>query len=147
MKRIILTLAAAFAALSMFAQNDKADNILGTYNAGAGKDAYKVKIEKMPDASYKASICWLADPYDESGKIAKDTKNPDKALRDTPMDKVVLISGLKYNKEKQRWDGAKIYDPQRGIKVNVTVSFENAKKLNVRGTVMGIGETVVWTKE
>ena len=38
MKRIILTLAAAFAAFSLFAQNDKADNILGVYNAGAGKD-------------------------------------------------------------------------------------------------------------
>ena len=147
MKRIILTLAAAFAALSLFAQNNKADNIVGIYNAGAGKDAYKVKIEKMPDASYKASICWLADPYDADGKISTDTKNPDKSLRSTPMDKVVLISGLKYNSEKQRWDGAKIYDPQRGIKVNVTLSFENSKKLNVRGTVMGIGETVTWTRD
>lgn len=147
MKRLILTIAAAFAALSLFAQNDKADNILGVYNAGVGKDAYKVKFEKMPDATYKASICWLADLYDANGKVYTDTKNPDKSLRGTPMDKVVLISGLKYNAEKQRWDGAKIYDPERGIKVNVTLSFENAKKLNVRGTVMGIGETVVWTKE
>ena len=51
------------------------------------------------------------------------------------------------NSEKQRWDGAKIYDPQRGIKVNVTLSFDSPKKLLVRGTVFGIGETVTWTKE
>ena len=147
MKKIILTLAAAFAAIALFAQNDKADNILGTYKAGVGKDAYKIQIVKSADNSYKASICWLAERCDASGKVYTDVKNPDKSLRNVPMDKVVLISGLKYNSEKQRWDGAKIYDPQRGIKVNVTLSFDSPKKLLVRGTVFGIGETVTWTKE
>lgn len=147
MKKIILTLVAAFAAFALFAQNDKADNIIGIYKAGSGKDAYKIQIVKSPDASYKASICWLAESRDASGKVLTDVKNPDKSLRNVPLDKVVLISGLRYNSEKKRWDGAKIYDPQRGIKVNVNVSFDGPKALKVRGTVFGIGETVTWTKE
>ena len=146
MKRIILALAAMFAALSLAAQNDKADNILGVYNAGKGKDAYKVKFEKMTDGTYRAQICWVATKVKEDGSPNVDSKNPDKSLRNTPMDKVVLISGLKYNKEKQRWDGAKIYDPNRGIRVNVTIAFDSPKVLGVRGTVFGIGETVLWTK-
>ena len=147
MKRFLLALAALFAALSLSAQNNNGDNILGVYNAGKGKDAYKVKFEKITDGTYRAQICWVATKVKEDGSPNVDSKNPDKSLRNTPMDKVVLISGLKYNKEKQRWDGAKIYDPNRGIRVNVTISFDSPKVLGVRGTVFGIGETVLWNKE
>ncbi|MCR5518722.1 MAG: DUF2147 domain-containing protein [Bacteroidales bacterium] len=147
MKKIILTLVAVFAAISLLAQNDKADNILGIYKAGYDQEAYKVQIVKSPDGSYKASICWVSETRDANGKIMTDIKNPDKSLRNVPLDKVVLISGLKYNNAKKRWDGAKIYDPVRGIKVSATLSFDSPKILKVRGSVLGIGETVVWTKE
>ncbi|MBO4341305.1 MAG: DUF2147 domain-containing protein [Bacteroidales bacterium] len=147
MKRLLFAIAALFVSVSLFAQNDKGDNILGIYVCGTGKDAYKVKFVKLTDGNYRASICWVADPYEPDGSLSRDVKNPDKSLRDTPMDKVVLINGLKYNAAKQQWDGAKIYDPTRGIRVNVTVKFDDPKTLKVRGTVLGIGETAIWVRE
>lgn len=146
MKYFFTTLAVAvLCTLSAFAQNDKADNIIGKYICGTGKDAYKVEITKQTDG-YKCQIFWVADPLDENGKPSLDTKNPDKSLRSVPMDRVVLFTGLKYNSEKKHWSDTKIYDPNRGIKVKVTISFDSPKVLKVRGTVFGIGETVTWNR-
>lgn len=146
MKHLFTTIAVAvLCTLSAFAQNDKADNILGKYICGTGKDAYKVEITKQADG-YKCQIFWVADPLDENGKPSLDTKNPDKSLRSVPMDRVVLFTGLKYNAEKKHWSDTKIYDPNRGIRVKVTISFDNPKVLKVRGTVFGIGETVTWNR-
>ena len=63
------------------------------------------------------------------------------------MDKVVLFSGLSYDSAKKQWSGAKIYDPQRGISVKMTARFENADTLIIRGTVLGIGESISWKRE
>ena len=146
MKRFLTTITlAALCTISVFAQNDKADNIIGKYICGTGKDAYKVEITKQSDG-YKCQIFWVADPLDENGKPSLDTKNPDKSLRNVPMDRVVLFTGLKYNAEKKHWTDTKIYDPNRGIKVKVTINFDNPKVLKVRGTVLGIGETVTWNR-
>lgn len=147
MKKLILAVSALFLSLGLLAQNNKAGNIVGIYNCGTGKDAYKVKITAQADGTYKGTICWVADRLDENGKVKTDTKNPDKSLRNTPMDKVVLFSGLAYDAEKQHWTGAKIYDPNRGIRVKMTAKFEGPSSLVVRGTVLGIGESVSWAKE
>ena len=147
MKKIMLALCAFLVSFITYAQNDKADNILGKYFSTQGKDSYRVQITKQSDGTYKGTIYWLSDPYEKDGSISLDKKNPDKSLRNTPMDKVVLFSGLSYNKEKKQWDGAKIYDPQRGISVKMTARFEDAGTLIIRGTVLGIGESISWKKE
>ena len=146
MKKIILALCALLFSVVAFSQNDNPDSIVGTYEAGVGVDAYKIRIVKLDDGTYQGAVCWLADPLDANGKVKVDTKNPNKALRGTPMDKVVIFSGLKYDAAKQQWSDAKIYDPDRGISVKMTARFENATKLVVRGTVQGIGERVAWNK-
>ena len=145
-KFLSIALAFSLGCLSLSAQNDKADNIIGKYSSVQGEDGYKVNFFKAADGTYTAQIYWLANPYNKDGSISYDTKNPDKSLRNTPSDRIVLIKGLKYNAEKKRWDGAKIYDPQRGIKVNVDCHFEGAKSLKLHATVLGIGETVTWTR-
>ena len=147
MKKMILALFALFFSIVLFAQNDKADNIIGTYLCGTGIDAYRVRIERLSDGSYKGTVCWTADLYDTSGKKKTDVKNPDKALRNVPMDQVVIFTGLQYNAEKQHWSDTKIYDPDRGIRVKMTAKFEGGKTLVVRGTVLGVGEKVSWVKE
>jgi len=147
MKKILPVLCAILFSLSAAAQNDKADNIIGTYLAGSGDDAYKVQITKLPDGTYKGAVCWTANPYDKDGKLSLDTKNPNKALRSTPLNKIELFSGLAYDSGKQNWSGTKIYDPNRGIQVKMTAKFESPGKLVVRGTVLGIGESITWIKE
>jgi len=148
MKKYILSLAAMLlCAVAALAQNDKADNIIGRYVCGEGSDAYKVKISKEEGSdTYKCQIYWVANILDEEGNISLDTKNPDKSLRSKRIDEVVLFTGLKYNAEKACWDGTKIYDPNRGIRVKATISFADNEILKVRGTVLGIGETVIWQR-
>lgn len=89
---------------------------------------------------------YLRDIYDKNGKKILDEKNPDKSLRNIPCDQIVLIKGLKYNAAKHQWDGAKIYDPQRGLRVNVTINFTNEGRLRLHASVLGIGETIYWDK-
>ena len=58
----------------------------------------------------------------------------------------MIVKGLKYLKGDKQWCDAKIYDPSKGIRVNVTAEFESEKKLKLRGTVFGIGTTIYWQK-
>jgi uncharacterized protein (DUF2147 family) len=147
MKRFLIALCAFLLSMGAFAQNDKADNIVGTYLCGTGKEAYKVQIVKLADGTYRGAVCWTAHLYDDNGKVRTDVKNPDKTLRNVPMDKVVVFSGLQYDARKQHWSGTKIYDPNRGLRVKMTAKFEQTGTLVVRGTVLGIGESVTWVKQ
>ena len=56
------------------------------------------------------------------------------------------VQGLKYDAGDKTWGDAKIYDPSKGIRVNVTAEFVSADKLKLRGTILGIGTTIYWTK-
>lgn len=150
MKKIFLTLLCVIlATLPLCAQNtmnDHADNLLGDYAGSQEGNDFKARISKKSDGTYKIQVIWMKNDKDANGKKFLDTKNPDKSLRNTPCDQIVIVDGLKYNEKKHRWDDAKIYDPVRGIKAKCTAEFANDKELKIRGSVMGIGETVTWKK-
>lgn len=136
----------AIPALAQNKLNNVADSVLGEYESVQEGDAYKVRVTKKADGTYKAQIFWVKNDRDAKGNKELDVKNPDKSLRNVPVDKVVLIDGLKYMADKKVWGGTKIYDPQRGIKANVTVKFEADGRLCLRGTILGIGESAYWTR-
>lgn len=149
MKKFIFALV-AFAAFSLtsFAQNlnAKGDNIVGEYLTDRGGSKSKVRVTKAANGTYTAQLFWVEQPLDKDGKKRKDVKNPDKKLRNVDIDKVVLIQGLRYDAEEQEWSGAKIYDPSKGIRVNVEVEFVEPKKLKLFGNIWGIGTTIYWQK-
>ena len=126
--------------------NDKADNIVGTYSGQQGGDRFRAKIVKLTDGTYRGQIIWLENDRDAQGNKLTDVNNPDKSKRNTPADRIVIFSGLAYDAERHRWGGTKIYDPQRGIRANMTAEFTADGKLRIKGTVLGIGETVYWQK-
>ena len=152
MKRILLTLIFLCATSGMSplnaetSQNDKGDNIVGEYKGFHSGSDFKVRFTRNNDGTYNAQMTFVGNLLDAKGNVQYDVKNSDKSRRNVPLDKVVIIDGLKYNAEKKQWDGAKIYDPQRGIKVKVTAKFIDDNKLRLRGSVLGIGESVVWEK-
>ena len=150
MKKFIVAIICAVAfAMPSFAQglNDKADNIIGEYQTDRGGSKSKVRISKNADGSYDAQVFWVENPYEADGKTKrKDVKNPDKALRNVPVDQIVLVKGLKYDPESKSWGGAKIYDPTKGLKVNATAEFETADKLKLRRTILGMGVTLYWVR-
>ena len=125
----------------------EADRIVGEYSTVHQGEPSKVRIFRNPDGSYTAQVFWIQNRLDKDGKVRLDEKNPDKSLRDTPCDRIVLIRGMRYLAEKDCWTDAKIYDPVRGFRANVRCFFnETGKILYVRGSIMGMSETVQWKK-
>lgn len=47
---------------------------------------------------------------------------------------------------KKQWDGGRIYDPQRGLVVNLTIRKLPDGNLSVKGSLMGISETFTWNR-
>ena len=150
MKKVILVLfCAMLAVVPAFSQaslNSKADNIVGEYLTDRGGSKSKVRVTKAADGTYTAQLFWVENPNDAKGNKRKDVNNPDRNLRNVDIDKVVIVKGLKYLKDDKMWGDAKIYDPSKGIRVNVTAEFVSANKLKLRGTVFGIGTTIYWQK-
>lgn len=126
--------------------NSNGDNILGEYISDRGGSKSKIKVTKEEDGTYMAQVYWVENELDKDGNKRKDVKNPDKKLRNVDIDKVVLIKGLKYNANKQKWSGADIYDPTMGMKVDVDVEFVSPTKLKLFGNILGIGKKVYWEK-
>ncbi|MBR3884163.1 MAG: DUF2147 domain-containing protein [Bacteroidaceae bacterium] len=149
MKQLFVTLFCAIVfAMPSFAQNmnDNGDNIVGEYLTDRGGSKSKVRVTKAADGTYTAQMFWVEKPLDKNGNKRKDVKNPDEKLRNVDIDKVVIVKGLKYLKEDKEWGDAKIYDPSKGIRVNVSAEFIEPKKLKLRGTIFGIGTTIYWQK-
>ena len=129
------------------ALNEKADNIVGTYSGKQGDDKFKVKVTKQNDDTYQGQVIWLEHDRDAKGNKLLDTKNPDKGLRSKPADQIVLFSGLKYDAKKHCWNNTKIYDPQRGLRAHMAAEFTSDGRLRVKGSLVGISESVYWTRE
>lgn len=126
--------------------NDRADNIIGTYSGKQGDDKFKAKIVKLTDGTYRGQVIWIEHDKDAQGNKILDKKNPDKSLRTVPTDRVVLFTGLKYDAKNRRWNDTKIYDPQRGIRAKMTAEFTADGRLHIKGSVLGISESIYWKK-
>lgn len=133
-------------ALAQNALNNNGDNIVGEYEGMQNDDRFKAKIVKLTDGTYRAQITRLERDRDAKGNKILDTKNPDKSLRSTPADRIVIFSGLKYDARKHEWNGTKIYDPQRGVRAKLVAEFADDGRLALTGSVLVISETVYWKK-
>lgn len=142
-KTLLWALALCFVTLSVHAQS-AADKILGTYEAVQEGKVSKVRFTKNGNG-YKCQIFWLAEPKNADGTPKLDTKNPDKAKRSTPSDRIVLIDKVVY-KEDGTWTDGKIYDPTNGKTFNVSIKFKDAKTLAVTGSLLVFKKTLYWKK-
>lgn len=149
MKKVLfalLVLVAFAAPLSAQNLNDNGDNIVGEYLTDRGGSKSKVRVTRNDNGTYTAQVFWVENALDKNGNKRKDVKNPDKSLRNVDIDKVILVDGLKYDAEDKKWGGTKIYDPTKGLKVNVSAEFVEPTKLKLRGTILGVGVTLYWNK-
>jgi len=150
MKKLILLFSLLIAALPAVAQdkNTNPDNILGNFLVPDKKNGdSKVKFTKNAAGTFDCQLYWLEIANDPAtGKPWLDFRNPDKSKRTCQLNGTYIIKGLKYNADKKQWDGAKIYDPNRGINVNVNIRIVQNGDLQVKGTILGIGETYIWPR-
>ncbi|MBQ8969018.1 MAG: DUF2147 domain-containing protein [Bacteroidaceae bacterium] len=144
-KKFFVMLVCGLMAAAGVSAQVKADDILGTYRVVQGKDNSKVTFRKSGNG-YSCQVVWLENMKEKDGTLRTDKKNPDKAKRSTPSDKIVLIEKVTFDEAKQEWGNGQIYDPTRGKFFKVRISFKDAKTLKVRGSWGPISETVEWTK-
>ncbi len=143
---LIITLLSLTTAVSQDPLNNAADNIVGTYSGELNGDKFKAKITKLTDGSYRGQIIWVENDRDAQGHKLLDTKNPDKKLRNTPCDRIVLFSGLRYDAKEREWSGTKIYDPTRGMRAKLVASWTKDGQLRLKCSVMGISKNLYWQR-
>ena len=146
MRNLFVFIALLFSAAA-WAQNDKADNILGVYFSQDEGDNFRIRVTKEADGTYKGQIIWVENKYDKNGHVFLDKNNPDKSLRNVPCDQIVIFKGLQYGSEKQRWGGTKVYHPKMGIKANLSIRFKDATHMIMTGSLVGIKQTRDFLKE
>lgn len=150
MKKSLIVLAVMallpFVCEAQNALNSNPDSVVGVFYVPGENDS-KVEFTKNADGSYDGAVIWMKSPIDPStGKVWCDVKNPDRSLRGRSCMGLKVIEGLKYDPAKKCWGGTKIYDPNRGIRANVRINFTADGRLCIKGTVLGIGETVYWKR-
>ncbi len=143
---LIITLLSLTTAVSQNPLNNAADNIVGTYSGELNGDKFKAKITKLTDGSYRGQIIWVENDRDAQGHKLLDTKNPEKKLRNTPCDRIVLFSGLRYDAKEREWSGTKIYDPTRGMRAKLVASWTKDGQLRLKCSVMGISKNLYWQR-
>lgn len=145
-RKLALLAVAVFTIAGAAAQD--ADKILGVYKAVEEGKESKVEFTRQADGSYRGQIIWLKQPDNPDGTPKLDVKNPDASKRSVRADRVVVVDGvkLKYDAKKNVWNGGRVYDPTKGKDYKVEVSFEDARTLRVKGSLLGFSRSVYWTK-
>lgn len=141
---LIITLFCTHVVTAQNVLNNRADNIVGTYEGVQEGYKFKAKIVKLTDGTYRGQVFWMENGCDAQGNKLLDTKNPDRSLRSTPADRVILFSVLTYDDKRHEWNGCKIYDPLRGIRAKMVATFTADGQLRIKGSLLGISESVYW---
>lgn len=83
-------------------------------------------------------------------KGADQNKVCDECSDDRKNKKVIgleIIRGAKKSEGKEVWEGGKILDPENGKEYTLRLTpIDGGKKLEVRGSVFGIGRTQTWVR-
>ena len=144
---LLLTTLFLCPAMAQNSKNSRADAIVGTFRVEHAGQQSKVRVYKEKNGDYTAQCIWLRDSIDPAtGKLITDSKNPDKSLRNTPCNRIIIFRNMQYNSKKQRWEDGKIYDPTRGKSFTVNIWFDNANTLCVKGSFGPFSEKVYWKK-
>lgn len=142
MKRLFLLLAILAGMASVSMAQSAADRIVGTYLAKLSNNDAHVKVFKH-NGGYRMQVIWLKTPKNADGTVKVDSKNPDKAKRNTPLTQVVLVDKVTY--EDGIWQNGRIYDPTSGKTYKTELRLDG-KQLEVRGKLGPFHKSMYWTK-
>lgn len=146
--RGLALLAAAFtvSAAPMFANAAGTDPsaVLGFWMA----ESKKLAVEIYPcEDNLCGKIAWLAKPYRKDGKVKRDDRNPNTALRDRPYCGIEVIRNLKA-KNNGTWENGRVYYPKKGETYNIDIELNGNNRLDLRA-YLGIrllGKSETWTR-
>lgn len=113
-----------------------------------------IHIQQVGD-EYQGYILWqLHDTYgpedgpELNGKIVTDRNNPNPALRARPLTGLKLLTGLKFDPEKEKWEHGHVYNSDDGRTYNCWVRLRSLNRLQLHGYI-GIslfGGSTVWSR-
>ncbi len=149
--RMLFIFSVCFSYILTVTAQDHPDDIVGYYYYFEPKEKEHSQVEIYKQGnSYKGRVVWLKEPYQADGKPKTDVFNKDKSKRERYIIGISIFDGLKYNKEKTRWEGA-IYDPANGDTFKCVVWFDAQDVLKIKGFVgtewLGLNRTIIWSKE
>lgn len=124
------------------AQPPAAREIIGVWAEDDGQ--FKFEVHEVGD-TYKARIIHSGRVMEADGRTFKaDTLNPDPALRSRSLKGTVILSGLRWNPETGRWEGASLYDGSSGRTYSAYVLLVDGH-MELRGYlgVPLLGQTVI----
>ena len=112
----------------------------------------RVEIYKAADGTYEGRLCWLKEPEypqgdPEAGKPKRDRENPDKSLRDRPIQGLVFMTGFKFDGD-GKWKGGKVYDAESGKTYSCKMTLKDRDTLEIRGYigVSLLGRNQTWKR-
>lgn len=105
----------------------------------------KIEIYKC-GKEYCGKICWMRDSVNE-GKPIKDVNNKNPQLRERKVLGLQIIEGLRYNKEKNCFDGGKIYLHDTGREADLEIKILPGHRLEVKAVVGLFSKKFIWEKK
>lgn len=138
----------AIAMLLMVHVFGQADQVIGLWLTEEGNS--QIEITKTPNGQFAGRIVWMEEPLDEQGKPKVDKENPNAALRNRPLQNLMILQGFTYNANRREWSGGTIYDPKEGKTYDAVMRLDGNNTLVLRGFVMGmrmLGRNSAWTRE
>jgi uncharacterized protein (DUF2147 family) len=87
----------------------------------------------MENNQFKAKIIWFSDTEGKPMSYWRDVRNPDPKLRSRKILGMSILSGLKYNRETDSWEGGSVYDSRHGRYWSAAATIGKKGKLRVRG--------------
>lgn len=112
--------------------DDKTGEVKSQIAIAESSGALSGRIEKL-----------LRKGADQAAKCTECTDD----RKDKPMVGLEIIRGAKKAEGKDVWEDGKILDPENGKSYTLRLTpVEGGKKLDVRGSVFGIGRTQTWVR-
>lgn len=140
-----------FVAIAMLLMGNvfgQADQVIGLWLTEEGNS--QIEITKTPNGQFAGRIVWMEEPLDEQGKPKVDKENPNSAMRNRPLQNLMILQGFTYNANRKEWSGGTIYDPKEGKTYDAVMRLDGNNTMVLRGFVMGmrmLGRNSAWTRE
>lgn len=107
-----------------------------------------IQIE-YTEGKYTGKIFMINPEIYVNGSVPKDVLNMDPGLRSRSLEGIIILSGISYDKTKERWNIKQIYEPERGKYFEGYITLNSRDELRMRGYVPGkkwLGKTEIWNR-
>ncbi len=98
---------------------------------------------------FHGKIVWMADSLDEYGTLRRDVMNNDARLRSRKLMGMNVLSGYRYDRDDNEWDGGRIYNFENGNTYRGRMWINKEGELRVRGhwwILWFLSRTKTWTR-